>query len=46
MPSEVVEGGLANLRRRAEARGGRLDVRAGEPRGTVLVWSVPLTEEP
>jgi signal transduction histidine kinase len=41
IPTDVVEGGLGNMRRRAEARGGHLEVRAREPRGTVLVWQVP-----
>lgn len=34
--------GLANLRRRAEQRGGTLAVAAGSPRGTHLTWSIPL----
>jgi signal transduction histidine kinase len=34
--------GLANLRRRAEQRGGTFTVQDVEPRGTRLVWSVPL----
>jgi signal transduction histidine kinase len=34
--------GLDNLRRRAERRGGSLEVLAREPAGTSLCWSVPL----
>ncbi len=34
--------GLANLRARAEARGGSMTVGPGEKRGTRLRWSVPL----
>ncbi len=35
--------GLANLRRRAERRGGAMELLAGDPAGTELRWSVPLT---
>ncbi len=38
---DAVAGGLATLRRRAEARGGRLEVGSVPGRGTTLVWSVP-----
>jgi signal transduction histidine kinase len=34
--------GLANLRARAEARGGSMTVGTGEKRGTRLRWQVPL----
>ena len=34
----AVQSGLANLRERAEAQGGSLEVRAGTPGGTILVW--------
>ncbi|GAA4547605.1 GAF domain-containing sensor histidine kinase [Pseudonocardia xishanensis] len=34
--------GLANMRRRAEHHGGSFTVRAGDPRGTVLTWTVPV----
>ena len=34
--------GLANLRTRAERRGGRLIVASGAPRGTRLSWTVPI----
>ena len=34
----AVQSGLANLRERAQAHGGTLDVRARTPRGTLLVW--------
>ena len=36
----AVHSGLANLRQRAEARGGSLTLRARTPRGTALVWEV------
>ena len=35
--------GLDNLHRRAERRGGSVEVRAREPAGTWLCWSVPLS---
>ena len=35
--------GLDNLHRRAEHRGGSFEVRAREPAGTWLCWSVPLS---
>ena len=34
--------GLANLRRRAEDRGGTFQFTAAEPRGTSVSWSVPV----
>ena len=34
--------GLANLRARAEARGGSMTVGAADKRGTKLLWRVPL----
>jgi signal transduction histidine kinase len=34
--------GLANLRRRAESRGGSFTVGSGNPSGTRLRWSVPI----
>jgi signal transduction histidine kinase len=34
----AVQSGLANLRERAQAHGGALDLRARTPRGTLLVW--------
>jgi signal transduction histidine kinase len=34
----AVHSGLANLRQRAESRGGSLTLRARAPRGTTLVW--------
>jgi signal transduction histidine kinase len=42
MGAEVRRSGLANLRRRAEQRGGTLSVTAADPTGTSLRWSVPL----
>ena len=35
------ESGLRNARRRATDLGGSLELRPGEPQGTVLVWRVP-----
>ena len=35
--------GLRNLRERAEAHGGTLEVQPNEPHGTLLRWVVPLT---
>lgn len=40
--SDVVESGLANMRRRAEKYGGQCRVAPGEAAGTVVEWSVPL----
>ncbi|WP_406032133.1 GAF domain-containing protein [Nocardioides sp. NBC_00163] len=42
VPAEVVESGLANMRQRAEMRGGRCTVEPASPKGTVVEWSVPL----
>ena len=39
---DVTESGLRNARRRAADLGGRLDLTANEPSGTVLTWQVPL----
>ena len=39
---DVVESGLSNLRQRAVARNGRLELAPGECGGTVLEWAVPL----
>jgi len=35
-------GGLVNMARRATAHGGEFAVQPGDPRGTVICWSVPL----
>jgi signal transduction histidine kinase len=40
--AEAVESGLSNMRRRAERRGGRLDVVSSADAGTTLRWWVPL----
>ncbi|MDR7252818.1 signal transduction histidine kinase [Nocardioides sp. BE266] len=40
--SDLPGSGLRNLRKRATALGGDLDVQAADPRGTVLQWRVPL----
>lgn len=45
MPSGLRRSGLDNLTRRAERRGGVMNVETCEPTGTVLVWRVPLVEE-
>ena len=42
----AVHSGLANLRERAESRGGSLSLRAGTPRGTVLLWEALPEREP
>jgi signal transduction histidine kinase len=42
VPDDGVESGLANMRHRAEAHGGRCTVEPAEPKGTVVEWSVPL----
>jgi signal transduction histidine kinase len=42
MPADAVAGGgTVNLRQRAGALGGVVEVRAAEPRGTCVRWSVP-----
>ncbi|MGC5050904.1 GAF domain-containing protein [Micromonospora sp. DT48] len=38
----AARGGLVNLRERAERHGGTFEVRAAEPHGTELLWSIPL----
>ena len=43
-PSDAVQSGLANLRQRAQARGGSLTLRARTPRGTALVWEAALPD--
>lgn len=42
VPADVVESGLANMRQRAEMRGGWCAVEPASPKGTVVEWSVPL----
>lgn len=42
MSGAVAESGLANIRARAEQRGGSLSVETGAGGGTALVWSVPV----
>ena len=42
VPVGATESGLANLRRRAAAHGGRCTVSDVEPSGTLIEWSVPL----
>jgi signal transduction histidine kinase len=41
MPPTLRHSGLANMRRRAERHGGTLEIGGRDPRGTLLVWSVP-----
>ena len=36
--------GLANMRSRAESRGGTMEVSAGANRGTLFRWKVPLQD--
>jgi signal transduction histidine kinase len=43
MPPDRAESGLRNVRRRATELGGTMHLRPNQPRGTVLVWRVPLT---
>jgi len=40
------ESGLRNVRRRATGLGGSVELLANEPRGTTLVWQVPLVQRP
>lgn len=42
LPAERVESGLRNARRRATSHGGTLELRPGDPSGTVLCWRVPI----
>ena len=42
LPAHILEGGLANLRERAEARGGSIVIDALQAGGTSLEWRVPL----
>ncbi|MFD1250734.1 GAF domain-containing protein [Nocardioides ginsengisoli] len=46
MADDTVESGLANIRARAEQRGGTLVIDSGAGRGTALVWSVPRAASP
>lgn len=41
LPEDVVESGLANMRSRAEVRGGAFTVTSGPGEGTRLRWAVP-----
>ena len=43
IPPGRAESGLRNVRRRASELGGSMQLRANDPRGTVLTWRVPLT---
>lgn len=40
----AARGGLVNMRERAQRYGGELEVGRAQPRGTRLVWSVPLRD--
>ena len=42
VPPGRAESGLRNARRRASGLWGSMDLRQNEPRGTVLIWRVPL----
>jgi len=41
MPGAVAESGLANIRARAEGRGGSLTIESAPEGGTTLLWAVP-----
>jgi signal transduction histidine kinase len=43
LPTERIESGLRNARRRAATQGGTLELVPGEPSGTVFRWRVPVT---
>ena len=43
MSAEIVESGLSNMRRRAQARGGSLTIESAPGAGTTLVWWVPIS---
>ncbi|MQW77853.1 diguanylate cyclase [Nocardioides sp. dk4132] len=45
MPDDVQESGLANVRLRAERRGGSLTVSSAKDRGTSLLWWVPSPDD-
>jgi signal transduction histidine kinase len=45
MPDDVKESGLANVRLRAERRGGSLTISSAKDRGTSLLWWVPSPDE-
>lgn len=46
LPSSYEPSGLANLRQRAEQRGGSLTVTSSGQTGTTLCWSVPTKQQP
>lgn len=46
MPGAATESGLANIRARAEQRGGTLEVASTPGGGTTVVWSVPRAAVP
>ena len=43
LPEDRRDSGLRNVRRRAAALGGTLEITANEPRGTTFVWRVPIS---
>ncbi|MGH3470599.1 MAG: GAF domain-containing protein [Nocardioidaceae bacterium] len=43
LPPERNESGLRNARRRAASLGGSVELSSGEPKGTRLIWRVPLS---
>ena len=45
MPEDVQESGLANVRLRAERRGGSLTISSVKDRGTSLLWWVPSPDD-
>ena len=42
LPADRTESGLRNARRRAAAHGGVLELKPGEPSGTIFRWRVPV----
>lgn len=42
VPDHIKESGLRNIRSRARARGGRVEIRNREPHGTEVLWWVPV----
>ncbi|GAA1154725.1 GAF domain-containing sensor histidine kinase [Ornithinicoccus hortensis] len=43
VPDHIKESGLRNIRSRARARGGEVEIRNRDPHGTEVSWRVPLT---
>ena len=43
LPEDLVEGGLGNIRQRAERHGGSFEIVTAPGEGTRLLWTVPIT---